>query len=72
MRWQLSNVPTYPISSKNNAEPAANPVNIGWQDWLLALLAGSMALLIYGRALTPGFSTSPVRIGSLRAFQIQE
>lgn len=54
MRWQLSNVPTYPISSKNNAEPAANPVNIGWQDWLLALLAGSMALLIYGRALTPG------------------
>ena len=54
MKWQPSNVTTYPNSSKSNTKQAVGSVTIGWQDWVLALLAGGMALLIYVRTLTPG------------------
>jgi len=47
-------VTTYQISSTSNTKQAVSTVTIGWLDWVLALLAGGMALSIYVRTLTPG------------------
>ena len=45
---------TFSITPDKSHDLSAQSTLISWQDWVLALLAGGAALLIYVRTLTPG------------------
>ena len=54
MKWQVYSVTTYPIFSKNKALLPTKTTAFGWPDFIVAVVVIGLALLVYGRTLTPG------------------
>lgn len=49
---------TYPISSDKSLSPnRKTAVSFTWVDWVLVLVTAVLALILYGRTLTPGLLT---------------